>query len=126
MVVQLSYAPSGYNKPQVAASHDSGVIEENAWTMTKSPEHVTYLTDIASQLSDFTDDPVEQSKTNKPIRSENGHDLDHDGILGANEVATSSSTHLENSETIEGLEAKGFQYEFSSSNFTTKVFNCCT
>ena len=59
---------SGCNNPQGAASHDPCITEEN---VTKPPCHVTYLTDVASQLSDFTDDPVAQSK---PIRSENDYD----------------------------------------------------
>ena len=69
---------------------------------------MTYLTDVASQLSDFTDDPVAaQSKTNEPIRSENDYDSEQH-----------NNTHLV-VEDNEGLEAA--QFEFSSSNFTTKV-----
>ena len=96
---------SGSNNPQGGASHDPCITKGNA---AKSSCHITYLTDVASQLSDFTDDPVEQSKRNEPIRPENDY-----------------NTHLQNSVVVgdnKDLEAaRGFQFEFSSSNFTTKV-----
>ena len=62
---------------------------------------------MASQLSDFSDDPVAQSKTNEPIRSENDYDSEQH-----------NNTHL----VVEGNDSlEAAQFEFSSSNFTIKV-----
>ena len=115
-------------------SHCPCVTEGNASTITKLPKNVTYLSDVASQLSNFSSDhPVKQCKENEPIRSQHEHDLDHDNIPSISKLEIScehNGTHLQDSvvvEDIEGLEAsKGVQYEFSSSNFTKKVFLLCT
>ena len=140
--------------------------------MAKPSKHITYLVDVASQLSSFDD---EQSEANEPIRSNNdseilnqtarscdttarshnpdcdtscdvsSHDPDHDGSCDLNhdslrtsEVETScehNNTQLDDSVIVEdndisnddnddGVEdAKGFQYQFTSANFTPKVFN---
>ena len=97
--------------------------------MTKFPKNVTYLSDVASQLSNFSDGLVKQSKENEPIKSQLE---DHDDILSISKMeilCEHNDTHLEDgvvAQEIEGLEAaKGVQYEFSSSNFTKKVFACC-
>ena len=111
-------------------SHGPCVTEGNASAITEFPKNVTHLSDVASQLSNFSSDhPVKQCKENEPIRSQHEHDLDYDNIPIISKLEIScerNDTHLQDSvvvEDIEGLEAsKGVQYEFSSSNFTKKVF----
>lgn len=125
---------SDHNRLQGAALHGDCITEDNTSTMQKSPKHMTYLTDVASQLSDFTNDSIEQSKANKPIGSEDRldistndtlHDLDNaNDFLSASEIETScehSNAHLVTVDNEDNEVAKIFKYEFISSNFTTKV-----
>ena len=156
---------SGHSKPQGAVSHDHHTNGENVFTMAKPSKHITYLVDVASQLSSFDD---EQSKANEPIRSNNDSEIlnqtarlcdttarshdpdcdtsdtsnpDHDGSCDLNHDSLSTSemniscehnnTQLDDSVVVEdnddnddGVEgAKAFQYQFTSANFTPKVFN---
>ena len=51
------------------ASHDPCTTEKDTPTAASSPKHAnSYLSNVTSQLSDFTDDSVEQSKSKEPIR----------------------------------------------------------
>ena len=63
---------SGHSKPQGAVLHDHRTNGENVFTMAKPSKHITYLDDVASQLSSFDD---EQSKANEPIRSNNDSEI---------------------------------------------------
>jgi len=54
------------------ASHDPCTIEKNTSTVGNSPKNTnSYLSDIPSQLSDFTDDIEQSNIANQPISSEN-------------------------------------------------------
>ena len=115
---------SGHSKSQGAASHDPCITKENP---SKTAKSSPYLTDVASQLSDFNDDHVNQPKSEDHLddsdqtpdtvtRSHDlnhdesldldydaSHDLDHDDIVSASEVETScehNSTHLEDTSVV--------------------------
>ena len=75
------------------ASHDPCATKDNTSIMADSPKdtsscdiHSTY---VASQLSDITDDHVEQSDKNEPIRSE---DCLNDSDILFNQTTTSCDT----------------------------------
>ena len=65
-------APHDQDVTSQEGSCDPCATKENTVTVTNPPRHInSYLTDVTSQSSDFSDDHGEQSITNQPIKSEN-------------------------------------------------------
>ena len=140
---------SGHSKPLDTTSHDHCINGKNVSTVTKPSEHVAYPTDVASQLSSFEiadeQDGPEDCLSDSDILNQTPRscdtttrscDLDcntsdtshHDDSLSTSEMETScehNNTRLDDSVVVEDVEdAKGFQYQFASSNFATKVSEC--